>query len=110
MIKTSIGIQELRERIGEKAKAEPEHRFWGLYTHVWKLDVLREAYRLTKLRNGAPGVDGVTFTQIEAQGAELLLAQLSEELRTKSYRPLPCRQVSIPKEGGKTRGSAPIRS
>ena len=104
MTKTSIGIQELRERIGEKAKAEPEHRFWGLYTHVWKLDVLREAYRLTKLRNGAPGVDGVTFAQIEAQGVELLLAQLSEELRTKSYRPLPCRQVSIPKEGGKTRG------
>jgi len=104
MTKTSVGIQELRERIGEKAKAEPGHRFWGLYTHVWKLDVLREAYRLTKLRNGAPGVDGVTFAQIEAQGVEDLLAQLSEELRTKSYRPLPCRQVNIPKEGGKTRG------
>ncbi len=42
--------------------------------------------------------------QIEAQGVEPLLAQLSEELRTKSYRPLPCRQVNIPKEGGKTRG------
>jgi hypothetical protein len=50
MIKTSIGVQELRTRIGEKAKAEPQHRFWGLYTHVWKLDVLREAYRLAKVR------------------------------------------------------------
>jgi len=39
MTKTSIGVQELRTRIGEKAKAEPQHRFWGLYTHVWKLDV-----------------------------------------------------------------------
>jgi RNA-directed DNA polymerase len=104
MIKTSMGIQELRKRIGEKAKAEPGHRFWGLYTHVWKLNVLREAYRLARLKNGAPGVDGVTFAQIEAHGAEPLLRQLSEELRTKGYRPLPCRKVSIPKEGGKTRG------
>jgi len=45
MTRTSIGVQELRTRIGEKAKAEPQHRFWGLYTRVWKLDVLREAYR-----------------------------------------------------------------
>ena len=30
MTKTSIGVQELRNRIGEKAKAEPRHRFWGL--------------------------------------------------------------------------------
>lgn len=48
MTKTSISVQELRTRIGEKAKAEPKHRFWGLYTHVWKLEVLREAYRLAK--------------------------------------------------------------
>jgi len=69
MTTTSVGVQELRKRIGEKAKAEPEHRFWGLYTHVWKLDVLREAYRLAKNNNGAPGVDGVNFKQIEEQGS-----------------------------------------
>jgi RNA-directed DNA polymerase len=102
-IETSIGVQELRARIGEKAKAEPQHRFWGLYTHVWKLDVLREAYRLVKKNNGAPGVDGATFEQIEAAGVEQLLDELSRELREKSYRPLPCRQVDIPKEGGKVR-------
>lgn len=104
MINTSIGVQELRKRIGEKAKAEPQHRFWGLYTHVWKLDVLREAYRLAKQNNGAPGVDGVSFRQIEAQGVEKLLEELSRELQEKTYRPLPCRQVNIPKEGGKVRG------
>src|SRR5262245_36334835 len=104
MTKASIGVQELRTRIGEKAKAEPSHRFWGLYTHVWKLDVLREAYRLAKQNHGAPGVDGVTFEQIEAQGVEEFLEALSQELRDKSYRPLPCRQVDIPKGGGKVRG------
>ena len=45
MTTVSIGVQDLRMRIGEKAKADPQHRFWGLYTHVWKLDVLREALR-----------------------------------------------------------------
>jgi len=58
MTNTSLGVQELRTRIGEMAKAKPTHRFWGLYTHVWKLDILREAYQLAKQNNGAPGVDG----------------------------------------------------
>jgi RNA-directed DNA polymerase len=104
MTTTSIGVQELRTRIGAKAKAEPQHRFWGLYTHVWKLDVLREAYRLAKENDGAPGVDGVTFAQIEAKGVEKLLDELSRELREKVYSPLPCRHVNIPKPGGKVRG------
>ena len=104
MTTTSIGVQDLRTRIGEKAKAEPQHRFWGLYTHVWKLDVLREAYRLAKENRGAPGVDEVTFEQVEREGVEPLLERLSQELREKSYVPLPCRHVNIPKEGGKVRG------
>jgi len=104
MTTTSIGVQELKMRIGTKAKAEPQHRFWGLYTHVWKLDVLREAYRLAKENDGAPGVDGVTFAQVEAEGVEHLLEALSQELRDKVYQPLPCRQVNIPKADGKVRG------
>lgn len=104
MTTTSIGVQELRTRIGAKAKADPQHRFWGLYTHVWKLDVLREAYRLAKQNNGAPGVDGVTFEEVEAEGVENLLEALSRELSEKTYQPLPSRHVNIPKSGGKVRG------
>lgn len=104
MTETSITLQELRERIGEKAKADAHHRFWGLYTHVWKLNVLGEAYHLAKKNNGAPGVDGQTFVQIEADGVERLLKTLSQELREGTYRPMPCRHVTIPKEGGKVRG------
>lgn len=104
MTTTSIGVQELRTRIGAKAKANPQHRFWGLYTHVWKLDVLREAYRLAKENDGAPGVDEVTFAQLEAEGVEPVLDELSRQLREKTYEPLPCRHVNIPKDGGKVRG------
>ncbi len=104
MTTTSLGVQELRKRIWEKAKADPHHRFWGLYTHVWKLDVLETAYLLAKKNNGAPGVDGVTFKDIEAAGRQEFLEELGQELRKRSYRPLPCRQVTIPKDGGKSRG------
>lgn len=101
---TSLGVQELRKRIWKKAKADRHHRFWGLYTHVWKLDVLEAAYRLAKKNDGAPGVDGVTFKDIEAAGRRKFLEELGQELRERSYKPLPCRQVTIPKDGGKTRG------
>jgi RNA-directed DNA polymerase len=103
MTKVLDNVQELRKRIGDKAKAESQHRFWGLYTHVCKLSVLEEAYRLAKANNGASGVDGVTFAQLETKGIKQYLETLSEELRSKTYRPLPCRQVEIPKDGGKKR-------
>lgn len=100
MTKTSIDLQELRKRIGEKAKAESRHRFWGLYIHVCKLDVLEAAYRLAKKNGGAPGSDGMTFDKIEAAGVENFLKILAVELRERTYQPLPCRQVNIPKDGG----------
>jgi len=84
MTTTPISLQDLRRRIYVKAKAEPAWRFWGLYVHVCKLDTLREAYRLAKENNGAPGIDGVTFEAIEADGVERFLQQLQDELVTRT--------------------------
>ena len=50
-----------------------------------------------------PGIDGQTFEQIETGGVERLLETLRQELREGTYRPMPCRQVTIPKQGGKVR-------
>ena len=47
--------------------------------HVCKVETLRAAYEMAKQNDGAPGVDGVTFEAIEAQGAETLLEQLRDE-------------------------------
>jgi RNA-directed DNA polymerase len=103
MTKASIDLQDLRRRIYVKAKAEPSWRFWGLYVHVCKTETLRAAYAVAKQNNGAPGVDGVTFEAIEAQGVEALIEQLRDDLTGRTYKPLPARKHEIPKDGGKVR-------
>jgi RNA-directed DNA polymerase len=103
MIKTSINLQDLRRRIYVKAKAEPSWRFWGLYVHVCKLETLHEAYAVAKKNNGAPGIDRVTFEDIERDGVEQFLAQIRDELISHQYRPMRNRKQEIPKGGGKFR-------
>ena len=103
MIKTPIDLQDLRRRIYVKAKAEPSWRFWGLYVHVCKMETLREAYAITRKNNGAPGIDGVTFVAVEAQGRDSFLQQIRDELVSGTYRPMRVRKKAIPKEGGKVR-------
>src|SRR5437867_3027457 len=103
MIKAPFKLQDLRRRLYVKAKAEPTWRFWGLYVHVCKRETLWEAYQLAKENDGAPGIDGVTFQAIEAEGLEGFLERLREELEQRRYRPRRLRKVGIPKEGGKIR-------
>jgi len=103
MIKASIKLQDLRRKIYRKAKIDKSWRFWGIYTHVCKIETMSEAYRLAKLNNGAPGIDGVTFEQIEAGGLQTFLETLRTELLHQTYRPLRNRKKEIPKTGGKVR-------
>src|SRR5580700_658873 len=101
MIKASNDLQDLRRRLYVKAKSETAWRFWGLYVHVCKMETLRKAYRLARQNDGAPGIDGVTFEAIEADGLEAWLQQLRGELLERSYLPTRLRRVEIPKGGGK---------
>jgi RNA-directed DNA polymerase len=103
MRKAPISLQDLRRRLYSKAKTEPAWRFWGLYGHVCKQETLREAYRLAKANDGAPGIDGVTFAAVEAEGVESFLDQLRQKLVERTYRPQRARKVEIPKAGGKMR-------
>ena len=93
-------IRSLQRKLYTAAKAEPTRRFHQLYDKVPRWDILVHAYRLAKSAAGAPGVDGVTFADIEAQGVREWLVVLQEELRTRTYRPMPVRRVMIPKPGG----------
>jgi RNA-directed DNA polymerase len=90
----------LQRKFYDKAKAEPEFRFYLLYDKVWRADILRQVYNLARSNRGAPGVDGVTFDQIEASGLEDWLTRLGEELRHKTYQRQAARRVMIPKPDG----------
>src|SRR5271170_352652 len=97
---TPEAIRTLQRKLYVKAKAEPGFRFYILYDKVWRADILSHAYELARANKGAPGVDGVTFEQIETSGLENWLSRLGEELRAKTYRCQPVRRVMIPKPGG----------
>src|SRR6267142_5993808 len=103
MTKALVNLQDLRRRLYIKAKTEPTWRFWGLYVHVCKRETLCEAYRQAKANDGAPGIDGVTFAAVEAEGVEDFLDQLRKGLVERTYRPQKARKVEIPKGGGKMR-------
>src|ERR1700684_149562 len=99
-LETPEKIRTLRRRLYCKAKREPQFRFYLLYDKICREDILRHAYRLARANAGAPGVDGMTFAQIEAGGLDAWLASLREDLVARTYRPAPVRRVMIPKPGG----------
>src|SRR6266511_3929969 len=97
---TPLKLRRLQEALYTKAKQEPAYRFYLLYDKVYRADILAHAYALSRQRGGAPGVDGVTFEDIEGAGTERWLVAVQEALRTQTYRPQPVRRVLIPKAGG----------
>jgi RNA-directed DNA polymerase len=99
-LETPDKIRSLQRKLYCKAKAEPAFRFYILYDKICREDILRHAYALARDNAGAPGVDGVSFEQIDASGVEAWLAGLREELVSKTYRPDPVRRATIPKPGG----------
>jgi RNA-directed DNA polymerase len=99
-LKTPEKIRTLQRKLYCKAKAEPAFRFYLLYDKICREDILRHAYALAHSNAGAPGVDGVNFADIQLAGLEKWLADLREELVSKTYRPAPVRRVMIPKPGG----------
>ena len=96
-------VQKLQTTLHAKAKGSPGYRFYRLYDKVYRRDILEFAYLRCRSNDGAPGVDGQTFEDIEAYGRERWLDELTTELRERTYRPDPVRRVFIPKGDGKQR-------
>ena len=102
-LSTPASVQKLQTALHDKAKESPDFRFYALYDKVYRKDVLVFAYECCKANGGAAGVDGQTFEDIEAYGKERWLDELAQELKNRTYQPLPVRRVYIPKPDGKQR-------
>ncbi len=98
-------IALLREKLSRKAKEEPQFKFYCLYGQLLREDVLKCAYETVRANQGAPGVDGVSFWQIEhdAEGVKVFLGNILRELKDKTYRASPVKRTYIEKANGKLR-------
>ena len=99
---TPASVQKLQTVLHAKAKESPNQRFHALYDKVYRKDMLAYAYLCCKANGGAAGVDQQRFEDIAAYGEERWLDELAQELKNRSYRPLPVRRVYIPKADGKS--------
>ncbi len=93
-------VRELQIKLYRKAKKEPEYRFYQLYDKVYREDVMWCAWAQSRGNDGAPGVDGISFRDIEEIGVGKWLKELGKELHDKTYKPQPVKRVMIEKPGG----------
>src|SRR5882757_7039680 len=90
-------VSQALERIRKVARERKEERFTALFHHL-SLGLLEEVFFELK-ENAAPGVDGLTWTDYEAD-LERKLADLHSRLHRGAYRAQPSRRVNIPKPDG----------
>ena len=92
----------LQLKLYQKAKQESKFKFYILYDKISLSYIMEEAYRRCKSRKGSktPGVDGLTFKQVEDTGREAFLEAIREELQEHRYKPQPVKRVMIEKENG----------
>jgi group II intron reverse transcriptase/maturase len=97
-------VRHLQRTLYRTAKQSKAVKFYSLHDKVWRIDVLREAWKQVKANRGAPGVDGETIEGIVSRGEEgWMLSRLQDELRAKTFRFHAVRRVDIPKPKGGTR-------
>ena len=93
-------VQALQDKLSHAAKQSLDRRFGALYDKLYRRDVLEEAWRRVRANKGAPGIDEQSFEYIEEEiGVEAFLDEIEQELKAKTYRPLPVKRCWIDKPG-----------
>ena len=93
-------VTQALDRVRQAARQGKKVRFTALLHHV-NVDTLRQAFYALR-RKAAPGVDGVTWQDYEAD-LELRLPELHDRVHRGAYRPQPSRRTYIPKADGRQR-------
>ena len=93
-------VSQALERVRQAARQRKKEKFTALLHHI-SVDLLRTAFFALK-RDAAPGVDGLTWQDYEAD-LERNLTDLHARVHRGAYRALPSRRTYIPKADGKQR-------
>jgi group II intron reverse transcriptase/maturase len=93
-------VSSALDRIRQVARQRKKERFTSLF-HQINLNLLRLAFFALK-RDAAPGVDGLTWKDYEAD-LEHKLEDLHARVQRGAYRALPSRRRYIPKADGRQR-------
>src|ERR687893_2962345 len=94
------GVSQALDRVRHAARHRKKERFTALLHHVG-LETLQVAFHALK-RRAAPGMDGVTWQEYEADLGRRLV-DLHGRIHRGAYRPQPSRRVYIPKADGRRR-------
>ena len=101
-----LAVRRIQDKLHCWAVSVPDRRFDDLYNLVCDPAVLAVAWERVAGNKGArtPGVDRATVSYIESQvGVGAFLHEVRELLKSRTFSPVPVRQVMIPKAGGKLR-------
>lgn len=100
-------VLEIQTKYHRWAADDEGRRFDDLFNLVADPAFLAAAWERVRENKGArsAGIDGRTASQIvySADGVGGFLTQLRTDLKARTFRPLPVRERTIPKSGGKVR-------
>jgi RNA-directed DNA polymerase len=94
------GAPSALDRVRQAARKDRKARLTALFHHV-TIDLLRDAFQALR-KDAAPGVDGQTWQQYQAD-LDVNLRDLHTRLHRGAYRARPSRRVYIPKADGRQR-------
>ena len=99
-------VLEIQAKLHRWASDDPDRRFDDLYNLVCDPAFVLVAWDRVRGNKGArsAGVDGKTAYAIEVEiGTEVFCDRVREQLKTRSFIPVPVRERMIPKADGKKR-------
>ncbi|TJX64573.1 group II intron reverse transcriptase/maturase [Soehngenia saccharolytica] len=102
---TNEKVRKLQRKLYLVAKENSKRRFHALFDKVYRLDILKEAWKRVKANGGAGGIDKITIDDVKAYGEDNFLNEIHHELIMGKYHPRPVKRTYIPK--GKT-GRRPL--
>ena len=78
-------VSELQQSLCRAAKADKSRKFHSLYDKLYRADVLGESWNRVRANKGTAGIDGKEIEDVEREGVQAFLSQISKELKEKTH-------------------------